>query len=315
MEYTKIITGYRTDHSAIVFRLSASPANRGKGYWKFNSQLLRDSNYIDIVKTCIRNTLSEYYSVGNIDDFLHVELLCNDQVFFEILKMKIRSVSITYSIRKSRDEKEKTLKLENDIQILENQMNLNPTEFIQASLNQKKGELENQRQDIVEGLLLQSRANWHENGERCSEYFCKLEKKSSINKTISELINENHISEQSKILFEQEQYYRKLYSSNHLCVDNEFFFQHDVKLSDEQKNSLEGNLSFKECGESLKLMKNGKSPGSDGFTVYFYKFFWNDIGALFFGHYILAMKRAISLNFRLKELLLVFLRRVKIGDI
>jgi hypothetical protein len=35
----------------------------------------------------------------------------------------------------------------------------------------------------------------------------------------------------------------------------------DVKLSDEQKNSLEGNLSFKECGESLKLMKNGKSPG------------------------------------------------------
>ena len=60
-------------------------------------------------------------------------------MFFEILKMK----TITYSIRKSRDEKEKTLKLENDIQILENQMNLNPTEFIQASLNQKKGKLEN----------------------------------------------------------------------------------------------------------------------------------------------------------------------------
>jgi hypothetical protein len=52
------------------------------------------------------DTLSEYYSGENIDDFLHVEL-CNDQVFFEILKMKIRSVSITYSIRKSRDEREK----------------------------------------------------------------------------------------------------------------------------------------------------------------------------------------------------------------
>jgi hypothetical protein len=43
-------------------------------------------------------SLSEYYSVGNIDDFLHVELLCNDQVFFEILKMKIRSVSINVII-------------------------------------------------------------------------------------------------------------------------------------------------------------------------------------------------------------------------
>ena len=100
---------------------------------------MRDSNYIDIVKTCIRDTLSEYYSVGNIDDFLHVELLCNDQVFFEILK--IRSVSIAYSIKKSQDEKEKTLKLENDIQNLENQMNVNPNEFIQASLNKKKGRI------------------------------------------------------------------------------------------------------------------------------------------------------------------------------
>jgi hypothetical protein len=158
--------------------------------------------------------------------------------------MKIRSVSIAYSIKQSRDEKEKTLKLENDIQILENKMNLNPTEFIQPSLNQKKRELENRRQDIVEGLLLRSQANWHENGESCSEYFCKLEKKSSINKTISELINEkgNHITEQSEILFEQEQYYRKLYSSNHLCVDNDFFFQHDVKLSDEQNKLFGGEF-------------------------------------------------------------------------
>ena len=53
--------------------------------------------------------------------------------------MKFRSVSIAYSITKSRNEKEKTLKLENDIQILENQMNLNPSEFIQASLNQQRG--------------------------------------------------------------------------------------------------------------------------------------------------------------------------------
>ena len=139
MEYTKIIPGYRTDHSAIVFSFYASPANRGKGYWKLNSQLLRDSNYIDIVKTCIRDKLSEYYSGWNIDDFLHVELLCNDQVFFEILKIK--SVSITYSIKEPQDEKEKTLKLENDIQNLENQMNVNPNEFIQASLNKKKGRI------------------------------------------------------------------------------------------------------------------------------------------------------------------------------
>ena len=95
-EYTKIIPGYRTDHYAIVFSFSTSPANQGKvtGSLTSNYWGTLHSNYINIVKTCITDTLSEYYSGGNIDDCLHVELLCNDQVFFEILKMKIRSVSI-----------------------------------------------------------------------------------------------------------------------------------------------------------------------------------------------------------------------------
>jgi hypothetical protein len=48
---------------------------------------------------------------------------CNDQTFYEILKMKIRSISITYSINKSREEKSLYHTLENDIQNLENIMN------------------------------------------------------------------------------------------------------------------------------------------------------------------------------------------------
>jgi hypothetical protein len=32
--------------------MATSLAKRGKGYWKFNSQLLRDTDYIKRVKTC-----------------------------------------------------------------------------------------------------------------------------------------------------------------------------------------------------------------------------------------------------------------------
>ena len=99
------------------------------------------------------------------------------RIFFEILKMKIRSISIEYSIKKSKQEKEATRILENDIQNLENEMNLWPRVCTQILLNQKKTELEIKRQHIIDGLLLRSRANWHENGEKCTEYFCKLEKK------------------------------------------------------------------------------------------------------------------------------------------
>jgi hypothetical protein len=58
MKYTKIIPGYKTDHSAIIFTFATSLAKRGKGYWKFNSQLLRDTDYIKSVKTCITETLN-----------------------------------------------------------------------------------------------------------------------------------------------------------------------------------------------------------------------------------------------------------------
>ena len=138
MKNTKIIPGYKTDHSAITFTFSASLARRGKGYWKFNSQLLRDSVYVEKVKTCIKETVSEYYLSGDINDLLNVELTCNDQVFFEILKMKIRSISISHSITKTREEKDLTLKLEKDILNLEDIMNSAPSELIQSSLNNKK---------------------------------------------------------------------------------------------------------------------------------------------------------------------------------
>ena len=56
-------------------------------------------------------------------------------------------------------------------------MNLRPRVCTQKLLNQKKTELEIKRQHIIDGLLLRSQANWHENGEKYTEYFCKLEKK------------------------------------------------------------------------------------------------------------------------------------------
>ena len=47
----------------------------------------------------------------------------------------------------------------------------------------------------------------------------------------------------------------------------------------EETDSLicEGELKESECACALKDLKNGKSPGSDGLTVEFYKFFWKDI--------------------------------------
>ena len=122
-------------------------------------------------------------------------------------------------------------------------------------------------------------------GGKNSEYFCKLEKRNFVNKTITELIDfcGNHITDHEHILEEQVSFFSNLYKSR-LELDSqavhceEMFLKHNVKLTDTQKESCEGILKLQECSEALRNMKNKKSPGSDGFTAEFYKFFWKDIG-------------------------------------
>ena len=48
-------------------------------------------------------------------------------------------------------------------------------------------------------------------------------------------------------------------------------------LSEEMSNSCEGKIASDECLLALKEFENGKSPGSDGLTAEFYKFFWKEL--------------------------------------
>ena len=76
-----------------------------------------------------------------------------------------------------------------------------------------------------------------------------------------------------------EQYYKTLYNFQKLDADNITKFNKyiNVKLSDEEKNNIEGPASVYECTIALKSMKDNKSLGSDGITTEFYKIFWNDV--------------------------------------
>ena len=44
----KVLPGYRTDHSGIILKLNQN--EKGRSYWKFNNSLLRDTEYIKLVK-------------------------------------------------------------------------------------------------------------------------------------------------------------------------------------------------------------------------------------------------------------------------
>ena len=49
------------------------------------------------------------------------------------------------------------------------------------------------------------------------------------------------------------------------------------KLDNDTAEILDKEISETEVLNVLKAMKSNKSPGSDGFTAEFYKFFWKDL--------------------------------------
>ena len=56
------------------------------------------------------------------------------------------------------------------------------------------------------------------------------------------------------------------------AIDASYQVSVSRKLTEEEKDNLEGEIGSFEAGKILKKMKNNKSPGSDGFTSEFLKF-------------------------------------------
>lgn len=90
------------------------------------------------------------------------------------------------------------------------------------------------------------------------------------------------ITKQNDILKELRSFYKKFYSSrdrnNNDNLPNILQNCSFKKLSDLEALELEGEITYTEALEFLKTMKNNKSPGSDGYSAEFFKFFWKNIG-------------------------------------
>lgn len=74
-----------------------------KGTWKFNNSLLNDIEYVNLVKSCTRDTVEQYAINLEEENINNVSLSISDQLFWEILKLMIRGKTIAYSTFKKRE--------------------------------------------------------------------------------------------------------------------------------------------------------------------------------------------------------------------
>ena len=82
------------------------------------------------------------------------------------------------------------------------------------------------------------------------------------------------------VLNVQRIFYEKLYTSQETNDEIAEKFRKTIttKLSDEQNDILNSDITEDEILAGLKSMSNNKSPGPDGIIVEFYKEFWRLLG-------------------------------------
>ena len=258
--------------------------------------------YVKLVKDCINETVDEYKINGDREYTQSPAFSINDQLLFETLKLQIRGKTISYAAWKKKEQNRAENLLEKEINFLQQSLNESPCEETKRKLALKQNELQELREHRMRGIAIRSKANWITRGEKSTKYFLNLEKRHYTNKLIPKLVLDDatEITDQKDIIREQERFYEELYTSRETqfrADHSTTFFNHDnirAKLTPEEKDSCEGNISAKECLDALKAMGDGKSPGMDGFTVEFYKFFWKDLS-----HYLV---RSINSSYSIGEM-------------
>ena len=77
------------------------------------------------------------------------------------------------------------------------------------------------------------------------------------------------------------------------------------RLSDEERDIMEGFLTYEECKKVLDPFQNDKSPGEDGFTVEFHHFFFSNFLDIILLRVSMRLTRPMSLpSLKEEELLL-----------
>jgi len=272
-----ILPGYRSDHNIVSTTITTEKEKRGPGFWKLNCSLLDNQEYCNEIIACIENCNAENKGT-------------EDSLLWETMKCRIRGTSIKISAKLKREnckiKKDLEIKLKelmNNISILNDEHEL---ELCTLELSNIEKELELLNKVENEGIRLRSKCLYYEQGEKSTKFFHSLEKRNQESKHIKVLLDENNIEIKGvkNILKEEVRFYKDLYKSNihntnRIEIEGIYnIFFKDTKIGMENDiTDISNCFNESEIKDIIDSIQNGKSPGSDGLPIEFYKKFWPHI--------------------------------------
>ena len=192
----------------ITLRISLHSNPRGPGFWKLNTSLLTETDYVNQIKRTIQETQEEYKD----DDSVNPSLL------WEVIKMKVREKSLHYSAKRNNQRKQRETEIEQTIARLEEQIDKTTdtqSSHLEEQLYEQKNKLEKMIEFRTKGAILRSKTRWYNEGEKDTKYFLNMEKRHYKQGTISQIkIDDNSfVTSDKDILTECTSFYKSLYTS------------------------------------------------------------------------------------------------------
>ena len=271
--------GY-SDHKGVHIQMNFNNFKRGPSTFKFNTQILKDLDFINEIKAEIR----------------YIETLdLNPHLKWEYVKIQIKTLGMIYGRKKTNDKKLKKQQLIEYIEKLEERLTSDPqSTYLQNIYLKAKQELEIFLLAEAEGARIRSGIKWAEEGEKGTNFFLNLEKNRSDNNTITQILDESknvYHTELARIL----EYLKTHFSSIYNPAKNKFddtesksqFTKRtkDSYLNEEDINFLDSEISEEEILSALKTSNNKSAPGLDGLPCEVYKVLWIDIKKLLLASY------------------------------
>ena len=261
-------TALSSDHSPVKMSVleSNNDNKKGPGYWKFNKSLLDNPVFIENAKNLISDLKqSQRNSIQK-------------QANWELMKYEIRKYCIKYSKAKAKDNRKAQADIEARLKVLEE----TPIFFQINEYITKKAQLDQMYDNQVEGARIRSKCKDYELGEKSNKYFLNLEKHRAKMSSISRLVcDSREVSSQKDINNELHNFYKNLYSNRCTTSSSEvsnMLSRMDLKvLNQNEKELCKSYLTEEELYNALMEMNEDTSPGNDGLTVEFYKYFWIDV--------------------------------------
>ena len=267
VQNTMYLPGIHTDHMAQYVLIDLLHHDRGKGYWKLNTTLLKQKDFVQQMNDLIDSKLRESAAMTKVERWMYLKKECSDFAKqFSRNRVKERDLIISQLSEKILEMEHKISKSYNDkdYKILEN----------------SKTEIEELLLEKARGTIFRTKANWYEQSETSSRYFYNLEKRRYNSRVCNKVIDENSKQEIDKpedILEAQRQYFQDLYRSDPK-VSFKLANTYGVKVPPEHPLNQNEMFTKFEVANALKGLSNGKTPGEDGISPEFYKMFFLKLG-------------------------------------